>query len=52
MAGQTPDETRDQLVAAVNARDLEKPLTLTHPEETFLPERGKLARQASVTRPI
>ena len=43
MAGQTPNETMDQLVAAVNARDLDKALTLYHPEGTFVPESGKLA---------
>jgi uncharacterized protein (TIGR02246 family) len=43
MAGQTPDETMDQLVTAVNARDLEGALALYHPEGTFVPERGRLA---------
>jgi uncharacterized protein (TIGR02246 family) len=43
MAGQTADETMDQLVAAVNARDLDRALALYHRDGTFVPERGKLA---------
>jgi uncharacterized protein (TIGR02246 family) len=50
MVGKTADERMDQLVAAVNAADLEKALALYEPEGTFVPERGKPATGLTAIR--
>jgi len=43
MAGKTPEETMHQLIAAFNAGDVDKALSLYHPDGVFVTEPGKLA---------
>lgn len=43
MPKQHPDETMNQLFDAINAGDVERALTLYHPDGTFIPEPGKWA---------